>query len=135
MSDPKEKIVKTDEEWRSQLSETEYQVTRKAGTEPPFSGRFWNHFENGVYRCICCGEPLFKSDAKYDHGCGWPSYWEPIDQAKVERLPDRSHFMERTEIRCSKCGAHLGHVFEDGPEPSGERFCVNSASLKFEKKE
>ncbi|HKY02952.1 MAG TPA: peptide-methionine (R)-S-oxide reductase MsrB [Burkholderiales bacterium] len=133
MSEAK-KVVKSDDEWRAQLSPTEYEITRQAGTERAFTGRFWNHFEDGVYRCVCCGEPLFKSETKYDHGCGWPSYSAPISKEAIEALPDYSHFMERTEVRCSKCGAHLGHMFDDGPQPTSERYCINSASLKFDKK-
>ena len=128
-----EKLVKTDAEWRAQLSEAEYQITRQAGTERAFSGRYWDHFEPGLYRCVCCGEPLFKSEAKYDHGCGWPAYDRPVGPQAVATLPDDSHFMQRTEVRCSKCDAHLGHVFEDGPPATGERYCINSAALKFDK--
>ncbi len=127
-----DKIVKTDAQWRAQLSPTEYAVARQAGTERPFSGRYWDHHEAGIYTCVCCGTPLFASDTKFDSGCGWPSYFAPLDPAKVIERRDLSHGMERTEILCGVCDAHLGHVFPDGPPPTGLRYCINSASLRFE---
>ena len=127
-------LQKDDETYRRELSEMEYQVTRHAATERPFTGKYWDHFDRGVYDCVCCGTPLFESDTKFDAGCGWPSYFEPIRGEIVERVTDRSHGMVRVEVRCKDCGAHLGHVFPDGPEPTGERFCINSASLDFEPK-
>lgn len=126
------KVEKTDAEWREQLSPMDYQVTRQAATERPFSGRYWDHFEQGDYRCVCCGVKLFESDTKFDAGCGWPSYWQPADASMVERVRDTSHGMVRVEVRCQNCGAHLGHVFEDGPQPTGERYCINSAALDFD---
>ncbi len=125
------KVKKTDAEWREQLAPLDYQVTRQAATERAFTGRFWDHTADGQYRCICCGETLFDSGTKFDAGCGWPSYTEPVEQAKVERVTDVSHGMVRVEVRCQNCGAHLGHVFDDGPRPTGERFCINSAALDF----
>ena len=124
-------VKKTDAQWREQLSPTDYEVTRQAATERPFTGRYWDLFENGEYRCVCCGVKLFESETKFDAGCGWPSYWEPAQEGVVERVRDTSHGMIRVEVRCQNCGAHLGHVFDDGPQPTGERFCINSAALDF----
>lgn len=124
-------VKKTDAQWREQLSESDYRVTRQAATEHPFTGRYWDHFEDGAYRCVCCGVKLFDSSTKFDAGCGWPSYWEPAQEGVIERLRDTSHGMIRVEVRCQNCGAHLGHVFEDGPLPTGERYCINSAALDF----
>ncbi len=125
------KVRKTDAEWREQLDPMQYEVTRHAATERPFTGRYWDHWRDGRYDCVGCGTPLFRSETKFDAGCGWPSYWEPINGEVVERVVDRSHGMVRVEVRCSNCGAHLGHVFPDGPQPTGERYCINSAALNF----
>jgi peptide-methionine (R)-S-oxide reductase len=133
--DPSYPVRKSDAEWRRQLDATQYAVTREAATERPFSGRYWDHWADGAYRCVCCSAPLFESTSKFDAGCGWPSYSRPTNAELIERIEDRSHGMVRVEVRCRQCGAHLGHVFDDGPAPTGERFCINSASIDFAPKE
>jgi peptide-methionine (R)-S-oxide reductase len=126
------RVSKSDKEWREQLSPEQYEVTRKQGTEPPFSGEYNDCKREGTYRCVCCGNELFSSDTKFDSGTGWPSFYEPIAGGQVGERPDNSLFMKRTEVVCDQCGAHLGHVFEDGPQPTGLRYCINSVSLDLD---
>lgn len=129
------KVVKSEAEWKEQLSPEQFEVLRRKGTERAFTGRYWNTKTPGVYRCAGCGAELFSSDTKYDSGSGWPSFWAPIAEANVELADDFSHFMHRTEVLCASCGGHLGHVFDDGPAPTGLRYCINSAALQLEPKE
>ena len=126
-------ITKTEAEWRQLLTPEQFQVTRKKGTERPFTGLYWNNHESGIYQCVCCGSDLFSSETKFESGTGWPSFTAPIFQNSVRRATDYSFFMKRTEVTCSKCDAHLGHVFDDGPKPTGLRYCINSVSLMFSK--
>jgi peptide-methionine (R)-S-oxide reductase len=125
------KVTKTDAQWRAELEPMQYQVARQAATERPFTGQYWDHWSDGKYNCVGCGTPLFESTTKFDAGCGWPSYNAPINSEVVERVRDATHGMVRVEVRCNNCGSHLGHVFEDGPAPTGERFCINSAAIHF----
>jgi peptide-methionine (R)-S-oxide reductase len=129
------KITKTEEEWKKELTSEQFHILREKGTERAFTGKYWNNHEAGTYRCAACGQPLFSSDTKYDSGTGWPSFWQSLSPSSVELHEDTSYGMSRIEVVCSRCGGHLGHVFPDGPEPTGKRFCMNSASLTFEKGE
>jgi peptide-methionine (R)-S-oxide reductase len=133
--DPRYPGKKTDDEWRKELSPMQYEVARHAATERPFSGAYWDHWDDGQYKCVGCGETLFESTTKFDAGCGWPSYSEAVNAEVIERIRDESHGMTRVEVRCKNCGSHLGHVFPDGPEPTGERFCINSAAIDFKQEE
>jgi peptide-methionine (R)-S-oxide reductase len=129
-----DKLQRTDAEWKKELTQNQYYVTRQKGTEPPFTGEYESTETPGTYKCVCCGQPLFLSDAKFHSGCGWPSFTAASDSAAIETEADYSHGMVRTEVRCSRCDAHLGHVFDDGPGPTGHRYCINSVSLKLDKK-
>lgn len=125
--------MKTDDEWKKELTPEQFKVARQCGTEPPFTGKYWNLHDDGTYHCVCCGAKLFSSGTKFESGSGWPSFYAPFDENNLKTIDDTTHGMRRTEVQCAQCGAHLGHVFPDGPHPTGLRFCINSASLNFEK--
>ncbi len=127
-------VTKTDAEWKKQLTPEQFHVSRKQGTESPFTGKYWDNHEKGIYKCVDCGQEVFASDTKFESGTGWPSFWQPIKKQNVSQTTDNTFGMERTEVHCSRCGGHLGHIFNDGPKPTGLRYCINSASLAFEKK-
>ncbi|HET9947514.1 MAG TPA: peptide-methionine (R)-S-oxide reductase MsrB [Longimicrobiales bacterium] len=132
MKNAENTVVKSEKEWREQLGDEAYRVLREKGTERAFTGEYWNEKRSGIYRCRGCGAPLFTSEAKYDSGTGWPSFYEPMEEDGIRTEPDHSHFMERTEVVCARCGGHLGHVFPDGPEPTGLRYCLNSCALRLD---
>ncbi|MDH3385769.1 MAG: peptide-methionine (R)-S-oxide reductase MsrB [Nitrosopumilus sp.] len=130
-----DKIIKKPEEWKQELTQEQYDICINKGTESPFSGKYCDSKEKGIYKCVCCGEPLFNSDTKFDSGSGWPSFYDPLDKEKIEYISDSSLGMNRTEVNCNKCGSHLGHVFDDGPKPTNLRYCINSISLYFQKED